>query len=33
MKVNVIVAVIVGSVTDRVKAPFLQRPCDHDRVI
>jgi len=23
----------VGSVTERVKAPFLWRPCDHDRVI
>jgi len=33
MKVKVIVAIIVGSVADRVKAPFLQQPCDHDRVI
>jgi len=24
---------IVGSVVKIVKAPFLRRPCDHDRVI
>jgi len=23
----------IGSVAERVKAPFLRRPCDHDRVI
>jgi len=24
---------VVGSVAERVKAPFLWRPCDHNRVI
>jgi len=24
---------IVGSVAERVKAPFLWQPCDHDRVV
>jgi len=23
----------IGSVAERVKAPFLRRPCDHNRVI
>jgi len=23
----------IGSVAERVKAPFLRRPCDHDRLI
>jgi len=23
---------LIGSVADRVKAPFLWRPCDHNRV-
>jgi len=24
---------IVGSMAEKVKAPFLQRPCDHNRLI
>jgi len=27
------ISIIVGSVAERVKAPFLWRPCDNGRVI